>query len=233
MPTLSLRSVFIRFALTILAIVMLCIPAVPTRAQSVERRIYELARALHKENTEYGSATYWIGGDMGAASAVSTGSLKVGSTMPDFKFTVFSTTEKLDQDGLSGPYLMNFWASWCPPCREEFPLIVKELEADNFAVPFIFVASNDKKQDSQLFLMKYPSSLRVLADERGRFLKQNEVRYIPFTVLVGEDNKIQAMQGGMLTETAVEFFQAIARDPGVGKFDRKQPDKYFGSDATP
>lgn len=206
-------------------------PALPVQAQSIERKIYDAALALHRDNVKTESYTYWIGGDIGIART-SIGNLKIGAAMPSFNFTVFGTKNKLNDQTLEAPYIMNFWASWCPPCQDEFPLLASEAAANKFPVPFIFVASNDVKQDTQLFLMKQPAGLTMLADERGRFSKVNDVPYIPYTLLVDAKGNIQAVHVGGISKVGVEFFQLVAANPGIGKFDRKQPEKFPGSDSN-
>lgn len=54
------------------------------------------------------------------------------------------------------PVVVNKWASWCPPCRAEFPFFQSQAEQRGTRVAFIGVDSNDNDDDARDFLEEYP-----------------------------------------------------------------------------
>ncbi|MFT3957191.1 MAG: TlpA disulfide reductase family protein [Piscinibacter sp.] len=83
---------------------------------------------------------------------------------------------------------LNFWASWCQPCREEMPsleLMAQRHEADGLEV----VALNFKEGGGTIrrFLDSTPLSLPVLRDADGLVARAFGVRIFPSTVFVGRD----------------------------------------------
>ena len=84
--------------------------------------------------------------------------------------------------------LLNFWASWCPPCRDELPsleLLETALEKDGFKV----VALNYRETDAALkrFLDTMPSSLTMFRDADGMAAKAFGAKVFPTSVLIDRD----------------------------------------------
>ena len=101
------------------------------------------------------------------------------------------------------PLLLNFWATWCPPCVEELPLIdafYKANIAKNWQVVGIAV---DNAKAVNGFLMKLPLSFPVaLSGMEGVDLSKslgNLSGGLPFTVIFGKDGKVLHRQMGRLT----------------------------------
>ncbi|MBV8503713.1 MAG: TlpA family protein disulfide reductase [Paucibacter sp.] len=95
--------------------------------------------------------------------------------------------------------LLNFWASWCPPCRDELPsleLLEAVLEPKDFKV----VAINYRETDAALkrFLDQMPSSLSMVRDADGTVAQAFGVHVFPTSVLIGRDGRaIFTVVGGM------------------------------------
>lgn len=67
--------------------------------------------------------------------------------------------------GLHGyPVVVNKWASWCGPCRGEFPLFQRQSEKLGKSVAFVGVDSNDSNSDAKTFLRQYPVSYPTYSD---------------------------------------------------------------------
>lgn len=219
--------------LVILSVVLLGSASLSRADDDEATRIYKLARALHDEDTQNGSYTAWVNGDLGRDPSAKPEGLKIGAKMPDFKFSVFGKKAKITSADLKPPYLMNFWASWCPACRAEFPLLTKTVADGKLTVPVVLVNVNDTKADAELFLLTYPTDLPILVDDRNAFSDAVQIAAIPQTILVDATGKLQAIQSGEMTETAMKFFIEIAVHPGVGGFDRDHPELVPTPIATP
>lgn len=90
-----------------------------------------------------------------------------------------------------GPVLVNFWASWCPPCKRKLPEL-EELHRE-FADQGLTIAGinlDGDPGDARAFLAAQPVSFPILFDARGTVAATFEVRGIPASVLVGRDGVI-------------------------------------------
>ena len=89
--------------------------------------------------------------------------------------------------------LLDFWASWCPPCLESLPAyerLRQELGPENFEVIAINVDENT--QDGLQFLEQRPVSYPVLADPNGEIGKPYKVRSLPRSFLIDQEgNTVQ------------------------------------------
>ncbi|MBW7923151.1 MAG: TlpA family protein disulfide reductase [Burkholderiaceae bacterium] len=93
-------------------------------------------------------------------------------------------------DARGSVVVLNFWASWCEPCRTEMPsleLFGRRHERGNVAV----VAVNYRETDAAIrrFLEQMPVSLPILRDADGAAARDWGVRVFPTTVLVGRDGR--------------------------------------------
>ncbi len=75
---------------------------------------------------------------------------------PDFKLKLFSgqTITLKDFTGKS-PVVINFWASWCPPCRDEAPVLAKVAKMYEGRVEFIGVVTNDTPANALAFMKEF------------------------------------------------------------------------------
>lgn len=101
-------------------------------------------------------------------------------------------------EALNGqPALVNFFASWCPPCEVEHPVLV-DLAAQG--VPIIGVAYKDAPPNTEAFLARLGDPFSIhLVDRDGRAGVEFGVTGVPETYLVGADGTILAKHAGPLS----------------------------------
>jgi thiol-disulfide isomerase/thioredoxin len=99
---------------------------------------------------------------------------------------------------------VNFWASWCNPCRQEFPLLenaLRQHRADGLAV--IGVTFQDIPYDSRDFVKKRSATWPQGVDNDGTVARAFGVRAIPQTFFVRADGTIAARVFGITSEAAL------------------------------
>jgi thiol-disulfide isomerase/thioredoxin len=93
--------------------------------------------------------------------------------------------------------LLNFWATWCPPCREELPSMVRlqeELGADNFTI--LAVSLREEREIVSSFLEENGFDLPVLLDGSGAVGTQYGVRGIPTSYVLDANGRVLGMLVG-------------------------------------
>lgn len=136
----------------------------------------------------------------------------VGEPAPDFTVRLigqdgtFTLSESLAANGR--PIVLNFWASWCFPCREEMPV----LDAAARARPdlqFIGLATDDTEQGSAAFAAEVAVSYPLGWDSTGRIGQKYGALLLPMTILIDAEGTIVARKPGELTTRTLEDLLAI------------------------
>lgn len=105
--------------------------------------------------------------------------------------------------------LINFWATWCPPCRAEIPDIQSTYEmrqGDGFVV--LGVNVDEPRATVQQFMDEIEMTYPVLLDEGGKLLQMYRANGLPMSVLVDREGVIQARHVGYLTAGELEKYLA-------------------------
>jgi thiol-disulfide isomerase/thioredoxin len=114
--------------------------------------------------------------------------------------------------GLRGhPVVVNKWASWCPPCRQEFPYFQKVSVDLGRTVAFVGVDSEDNSSDARDFLVRYPVSFPSYEDPDQKVAKVfNGHVSFPTTAYYTRTGKLEFIhQGGYASEARLR--EDIAR----------------------
>jgi len=93
--------------------------------------------------------------------------------------------------------LLNFWASWCGPCREEMPLL-NELHEKYAPLGFTMLGINVEENSAAAykFLESVPAGFPILYDSSNSVSKLYDVIAMPSTVIVGRDGQIKYVHHG-------------------------------------
>ena len=97
--------------------------------------------------------------------------------------------------------MIDFWASWCPPCREEAPVLAQVYnEYRGRGVEFVGVNLWDNAGDADVFLQQQGHGYPNGVDEGGRIAIGYGVRGIPEKFFISRDGRIVRKFSGPLTE---------------------------------
>ena len=93
--------------------------------------------------------------------------------------------------------LINFWASWCGPCRQEMPLL-NALHNKYQALGFTVLGVNveEDANNARGFLKNFPVDFPILMDSNNRVSKQYKVIAMPTTVVVDRDGNMRYLHQG-------------------------------------
>jgi thiol-disulfide isomerase/thioredoxin len=127
----------------------------------------------------------------------------VGFPAPAFSLTDLSGQTVNLADLRGKVVLLNFWASWCPPCRAEMPAIEQAYQSYR-GRGLVVLAVNASYQDTpggmETFLGSFAHSYLILRDENGTANRLYAVGSLPTTFFIGRDGTIRDMViGGPLT----------------------------------
>jgi cytochrome c biogenesis protein CcmG/thiol:disulfide interchange protein DsbE len=112
------------------------------------------------------------------------------------------------------PTVVNLWASWCGPCREELPLVQQLADAGGERVRVLGVASLDGASQTASFAQDAAISFPSAFDGEGEVMAAIGVNTLPHTVFLTADGSVAYVQVGQVHSLA-EFEQLVADHLGV------------------
>lgn len=129
------------------------------------------------------------------------GSARVNRPAADFTLPLFDGGE-LTLSSLKGqPVVINFWASWCPPCREEAPVLERVWRLyEERGVTFIGVDIQDTEEDARAFIREFDITYPNGRDLKGRITIDYGVGGIPVTFFIDREGLIASRWVGSLNE---------------------------------
>lgn len=97
----------------------------------------------------------------------------------------------LDKNESADLIFVDFWASWCDPCKESFPYYESLIKAQKSKkVLFVSVNLDEKIQKAQQFLKEHPQSHIVVWDEKKKFMELLDFSAIPHLLILDKNWKI-------------------------------------------
>ena len=129
---------------------------------------------------------------------------------PDF--TLLDTNGKTHHlsDYRGRPVIINFWTTWCPPCREELPSMNRAwhlIEEEGIAM----LAINMGEDEDTIFIFSadYPTDFPVLMDQSGEVIEQWPVKGLPTTYVIAPDGTIAYRAIGSREWDAKELLDSV------------------------
>ena len=100
------------------------------------------------------------------------------------------------------PVVVNAWASWCGPCRAEFPFFQRQAAAQGARVAFVGLNVADNTGDAKAFQRKFPVPYPSVLDHDERVSQRFKVTGLPYTIFYDRSGKVSFVhQGGYPSES--------------------------------
>ena len=139
-----------------------------------------------------------------------------GFLAPDFELSAPSGETVKLSDLRGQAVLVNLWATWCPPCREEMPAIetmYKEYKDQGFVVLAVNMTYQDEPQKIEPFLSAQGLTFPILLDETGAMANDYQMRSLPSSFFIGRDGIItEVVIGGPMSEKRLRQRSEALRD---------------------
>jgi cytochrome c biogenesis protein CcmG/thiol:disulfide interchange protein DsbE len=138
----------------------------------------------------------------------------IGKPIPEFNLILRSGENITNKSILGKPVIINFWASWCPPCREEMPLLEKIYQENKDKIILVGINLDDSEATVDEYLDEYQLTFPVGIDQSGKVSTIFYARSLPVTFFFDREGIMRAQHLGMLTESlTAKYLATIGINP--------------------
>ena len=162
--------------------------------------------ALSEKLAEFAPENELLQTDKGAEGEESAGAVE---TAPDFTVCDNDGNEISLSDKFGKPVIVNFWATWCGPCKSELPIFDAAYLAHGDKVEFMMVDLTDGYNDTPEKVMEFVKaegySFPVYHDVSQDAAKTYGITSVPLTIFLNPDGSMRYYQIGALDAETLEF----------------------------
>jgi thiol-disulfide isomerase/thioredoxin len=134
-----------------------------------------------------------------------------GDAAPAFVLPALESSASISLSDYKGKVVyLDFWASWCGPCRFSLPLLGElrdELKEQGFEV--VAVDVDEDPEDGRRFLQKYPVSYPVASDPTGLYASDYELIGMPSSFLIDRQGVVRDVHQGFKKEDMIKIKEQV------------------------
>ncbi len=137
---------------------------------------------------------------------------KEGGGAPDFTLTSVDGKEYSLSDLTGKVVFVNFWATWCPPCREEIPSMVRlynKMQGKDFQI--LAISVDQDIHAVKKFIKKYNITFPVLLDKEKRVYNLYNATGVPETHLINKSGIVQSSVIGSFNWSTPDVINTVNR----------------------
>jgi len=130
---------------------------------------------------------------------------QIGNSAPDFMFKDADGQDISLKDLHGKVVVLNFWATWCGPCKAELSFIQQishDKELLDMGMVFLTINEGESMDEVGRFMIERGLSFNVLLDTKNVIGRLYNVRFIPTTFFIDRDGIIQDVKSGAFTSKA-------------------------------
>lgn len=112
--------------------------------------------------------------------------------------------------------ILNFWASWCSPCVEEVPSLIKLIKEFKGDVQLIAISGDSNFEDIQVFLKSFPelndANIKIVWDQDRSLMKQFNIARLPESLILDKEQKLAKKLVGSIdwyTKDSISYIKTI------------------------
>ena len=136
---------------------------------------------------------------------------EVGQPAPQFTLPSLQQDQPVSLQKFNGKVVyLDFWASWCAPCRTSFPLLNKlhqKLKGQGFEV--VAINLDEDKAKAEAFLKEIPVEFTILRDAKGEWSDKYVVESMPTSFIIDKQGVIQNIHKGFTSDDINELEHKI------------------------
>lgn len=129
--------------------------------------------------------------------------------------------QKFSSEDMKGQIvIINFWASWCGPCVQEVPSLIKLTNEFKGKIRVIAISEDTNEEDIRIFLKSFPdfknAQTNIFFDQKHDFMKIFDVKALPESFIAGKDLKLVKKISGTIdwyTPDAKEYIKGLLAAP--------------------
>ena len=146
----------------------------------------------------------------GLIPIIAASSVGPGTRAPSVQLQVSDGTIVQTADLLGKVVLLDFWASWCPPCKTSFPALDALYRREHVrGLEVLAINLDEQRKDAEAFLRTHPHMMPVAFDRQGKSPIAFAVKGMPSSVLIDRTGTIRFVHEGYSAKTLDRYREEI------------------------